>query len=274
VAWILATISVVEGLMIILGLDFETSGLPDKGEVAVAEVGLSLYDTDIKKIISSRGFLVDTGETVWQPGASAVNYLNAELCHEKGVASEIALNRILSHILQADVCVTHNGTRFDRPILDTWVEKHQASLPVRPWIDTYTDLPCRPQSLASLGGHHSFATLWPHSAEGDVHLMLRVLALYDFDTALKHATAPKLVLKALSEYSQKEIVRNQFFWAHYTAEVFTFWRKDILASDLEKEKAAALEQGYGLSIISGLTPVVSILGPEATLKASKGAVGK
>src|ERR1700738_3362936 len=163
--------------MILLGLDFESTSL-DIQTLCVAEVGLCLWDTEIGDggPVSVRGFLVDTGDVIWEEGAMKANGLSAELCKKYGVSSVVALKAVLTAVDKADIVVAHCGENFDRKVLAQWASRHELTVPEKLWIDTSTDLAVDAHSssrLTYMAADHGILNQMGHRAVFDVVTMMQ-----------------------------------------------------------------------------------------------------
>jgi DNA polymerase-3 subunit epsilon len=232
--------------MLLCGLDFETTGLDTKLS-HVVEVGLVLWDTDIRKPVKTAGFLVDPGQARWEPGAGAANGLTPELCNKYGMADNPALRQVLNHVGVSDAVVAHNGNLFDFPLLEFWAERHGLPIPegkVR--IDTMTDVENYPpksgRKLSHLAADHGFLNPFPHRAMFDVLTTLTILDRYDINRVVEVAKSPTLLVEALVSFEKKDLAKQQGFYADYEGGRFRRWAKSVKELHLAAEREACREK--------------------------------
>lgn len=248
--------------MLILGLDFETTGL-NIPSIGVTEIGMVLWDTGLNAPIKLFGTLVDPGTyAVWEPGVEKINNLTPEICSKFGMEDEKACKYVLSWYSSADVACAHNGGAFDRPLLETWAERYgldpQKS---KLWIDTRADIeiPARASHrLVYMAADHGFLNPFPHRAMFDVMTMLTVLTakdlkkappMYDLDTVLDVAKSPLRVVKALVSFDQKELAKARGYHPIYENGKFMRWELEVKECNLEKEREAARLAGFEIEVI-------------------------
>src|SRR5208282_1970744 len=235
--------------MLILGKDYETTGL-DPDVHSVTEVGMVLWDTDLRAPIKIMGFLVDPGpNAVWDPVVLQINpSITPELCAKYGYQSERALKQILSWYQPADVACAHNGTRFDRLFFNAWCQRHGYDPePNKLWIDTNTDIELpfpekMSRKLSYMAADHSFLNPFPHRAVFDVMTMFRILDQYDLDRVLYLAKQPNVNLQALVSYDDKDLAKARGYrWQEDPSNPGgkKIWMQTIKECFLEEEKTNA-----------------------------------
>src|SRR5271154_2424928 len=205
--------------MLILGLDFETTGL-NIPTIGVTEVGLVVWDTNLRAPIKLFGTLVDPGPTaIWEPGVEKINNLTPTICSNYGMADEKALKQVLSWYGSADVACAHNGTVFDRPVLNTWAAKYGLdSQPSKIWIDTKTDIEISPRDstrLVYMAADNGFLNPFPHRAMFDVMTMLKILDKQNIDQVMEMAASPTVTVKSLQPFDANNLARNRGFPPEY-----------------------------------------------------------
>jgi DNA polymerase III subunit epsilon len=225
--------------MLLLGLDFETTGL-DTTKSSVVEVGMALWDTDLHAPVKLAGFLVDPGPVVWEPGAAAKNGLSPELCAKYGMVDETALRQVLSHLKLADAVVAHNGNNFDFPLLESWAKRYGLEVPNKLRIDTDSDCERPPKMsnrLTYWAADHGFLNPFPHRAMFDVMTMLRILDTdYDINVVAEIAKSPTLLVEALVSFAQKDLAKQVGFHAEYEGTKFRRWSLAVKECFLDKKR--------------------------------------
>jgi DNA polymerase-3 subunit epsilon len=149
----------------------------------------------------------------------------------------------------AAAVVAHNGTGFDKPMLQAHIDRCGVIPPEIPWIDTAMDVPYPPQittrKLVHLAAEHGFLNPFAHRAQFDVLTMLTILQRYDIATVLDTARQPNITVIAQVSFDEREKAKSRGYrWDKVT----TSWRKTIKLNQLDAERAQA-----GFEIIT-ITP--------------------
>lgn len=242
--------------MRLLGIDFETTGL-EIGKVSVVEVGMALWDTNIRVAVKVAGYLVDPGPgAFWEPGACDTNGLSPEICTEYGVLETTGLKQVLSWMNVADVMVAHNGNKFDKPILIDWAKKHNMPFDhEKPWIDTKTDLNTPQHNstrLFYMGADHGFLNPFPHRALFDVMSMMKVLDCYDIHKVLEYSNTPTILVKAIVSFHNNQLARARGYHAEYENGKFVMWNMPIKENMLEQEREGCRIAGFDIEVVKVL----------------------
>lgn len=186
--------------MLILGLDFETTGLL-VNEDRIIEVGAALWDTDRQAPIVLMSHFIDQSMDISKEitEITGIELIDLETW---GHLPGVGLGMLLDLMKEADAVVAHNGTTFDRPLLEAEVERNHlvTQLPKLPWIDTSVDVPyperVKTRKLTHLAAEHGFVNPFAHRALSDVLTMLKVLSHYDINSVLKTSQEPSIKLVA------------------------------------------------------------------------------
>jgi len=242
--------------MIILGKDYETTGLDPKVS-SVTEVGMILWDTDTSSPIKVLGFLVDPGpEAVWDPLAIKKTLITPQLCSKYGYQNERALKQVLSWYQDADVICAHNGNRFDKPLFLAWCSKFGFTPPDKSWIDTNTDIELdelehsKSRKLPYMAADHGFLNPFPHRAVFDVMTMLRILSGYDLERVLFLARQPNIQIQAIVSYEDKDLAKARGYrWEPdpRNPNGKNIWTQSIKECFLEKERK---EAGFPIGVVT------------------------
>lgn len=203
--------------MLLLGLDFETTGL-DFAKDRIIEVGAVLWDT-------TRGVPVRMlSELVSHPDSDECPEVSEEITRITGITQAdldqfsvpwMEARRALNGMaLAADAVVAHNGTGFDQPMLCAHLDRLEHSQAPHleiwrgPWIDTCTDVDYPPaittRKLTHLAAEHGFLNPFPHRAVSDVLTMLKVLSHYDIGPVLESSRQPSFTVRAMVSYDDRE----------------------------------------------------------------------
>jgi DNA polymerase-3 subunit epsilon len=242
--------------VLILGGDFETSGLsPEKN--AITEVGMVLWDTDLRSPIRVIGYLVDPwAGCEWDPITVAINGITPELCSKFGYPDERALKQFLLWYQMSDYACFHNGTRFDRPFFNAWCARYGYDPDLKKvWIDTNTDIELgelehkMSRKLTYMAADHQFLNPFPHRAVFDVMTMLKVLEDYDLDRVIYLAKQPSIAIQAMVSYDDRELAKARGYrWCEdpRNPNGKKIWMQTIKECFLEKEIA---EAGFPVTLV-------------------------
>jgi DNA polymerase III epsilon subunit-like protein len=218
----------------LLGLDFETTGLDTK-TIDIIEIGAVLFEEERKVPVKIMNWLIK-GPTVPAEITALTGIHQADLDYA-GVPFEMARNGLLEMMGVADFVVAHNGTNFDRPIAERLI----APLNDMPkWIDTSVDVPYPAQittrKLTHLAAEHDFLNPFAHRAVFDVLTMLRVLSKYDIEEVKRISQIPNVTLFAMVSYQDRELAKSAGYrWEGETKS----WKKTVKLDQVEAERAKA-----------------------------------
>lgn len=242
--------------MRLLGLDFETTGLAI-GKIGITEVGLVLWDTDMRAPVKLAGFMVDPGpDAIWEPGTEKINGITPAFCSKYGIEDEKAARQTLYWYQNCDAAVAHNGLGFDRPMLKWWADKYGLDWqPNKLWIDTKADLEIPSQNsskLVYMAADHQFLNPFPHRAVFDVMTMMKILDHYDLDKVLEVSKSASLLIKAIVDFENKEKAKTRGFHPLYEEGKFIMWKRIVKECNLDKERAACKETGFDIEVVGKL----------------------
>lgn len=199
--------------MIILSLDFETTGL-NTVEDRVIEVGAVLYSTSQKKCLDNQGMLVKADKSVSAEITSITGITQAAV-NRFGYDQETVLDTILEMFADAEAIIGYNVRRFDRAVLAEWVKRENRELPNKLWIDLYQDLPWQVPvgKLSHVAADHGILNLFPHSALADCQTVLAIADEYDIDLLAQRAQSPIVVLRSHQGRDENDLVKKlKFRW--------------------------------------------------------------
>jgi DNA polymerase III alpha subunit (gram-positive type) len=230
--------------MKILGIDLETTGL-DTNTCAITEVGMVLWDTDLRTPVKLISYLVQVPkEVIWSEQVLKSSVITPELCSREGYPEEKAVRQFLAWYEQVDTICTHNGTRFDLPVLTSWTKKLGYDLEKKTHIDTLIDLRIpshQSKKLSYMALDHGIVNNFAHRAVFDVMTMLRVLDLHPLEDVLRMARSPMLTIEAIVSYENRELAKTGgFYWKSENKK----WLKDIKECELEEEQQEAIKLGF------------------------------
>ncbi len=196
--------------MLILGIDLEGinedlifSGVNLKVD-RVIEIGAVLWETRLNCPIKFFSELIDEKDRLrLSEEVIDITGIDEELLRDyalRGDEIKLALERLAIIMKKADYLMAHNGSNYDRPMLESMFERYNVHMPKKIWIDTQEDIeyPKRitHKSMAALEHAHGFINPFPHRAVTDVLAMLKVASNYDYDRMAKLANAPRIKIVA------------------------------------------------------------------------------
>lgn len=225
--------------MIILGLDFETTGL-DFLTDRITEIGAVLWDTDTGKPLRLFNTLVNHDDApVITPEIERLTGITQAMIDQFGVPVDVAVRGLLILMKSADAVVAHNGTGFDRPMLEAQIKRLDWTWQEPQWIDTATDVPYPPhittRKLVHLAAEHGFLNPFAHRAQFDVLTMLTILQRYNIAEVIDIARQPNITLEAQVSYDDRDKAKSRGYRWHSESRT---WRKTIKEGQIEAERAA------------------------------------
>jgi len=192
--------------MLILGLDFETTG-KNVNRDNIVEIGAVLWDTVRNSPVQIYSEML-WYEEIWN-GATAtpetieqITKISSEDLIKYGISPKDGLSKLKQIMSTTDLAaaVAHNGNEFDKPLLLANAKRWDIELPEISWIDTMTDIPYEPhiqtRKLTHLASDHGFVNPFAHRAIFDVLTMLKVLQNYDIEWLIKLSKEPSVTLIA------------------------------------------------------------------------------
>lgn len=201
------------------------------------EWGAVLWDTDSNTPVKMMNKLVYQGKPI-SPEASQYTGITNEMVAAHGESLKAVLEELISLVDQADYIVAQNGLMFDRPLLKQELISCGMKPPHQMWLDTTCDVPypanCRNTNLNYLAAFHLILNCFPHRAVTDVLTMFAVMMKYDLSEIIKNASEPTLVVRALTNFDQKELAKKaSFYWEPKEK----MWLKSVRKSKYEELKS-------------------------------------
>jgi DNA polymerase-3 subunit epsilon len=223
--------------MLLTAIDLETTGL-DPETLHVTEIAVFHFDTRRKRVVESGTTLVRLPAGAEYPAElQAMSNLDPELLHEHGNELRPALERVFGMMAVSQAAVAHNATHFERKVLEAQARRLGISFPLTPWIDTACDVKWRDgiagKRLGHLAADHGFLNPFPHEAGPDVLTMLKILSQYDIEEVLRNATAPKVTVRAMVGYDDREKAKAAGFYFERESKR---WLRTMRVDQLEAER--------------------------------------
>lgn len=223
--------------MIILSLDFETTGL-DRNADRVTEVGAVLYSTNHQQTLMSKAYLVDNEVSITKE-ITALTGISKNMIDKFGLHSKTALADLLYMVSECEAIVGQNILDFDMPFLENWCSRESETLPPRLVIDTKLDLPgVESKHLGYMAADEGFVNPFPHRALSDCLTVLKLISLHDgkrkpttFEDILARARSSRLTIAAnVTKANNDQARKRGFRWSPER----TVWHKTIREIDLDR----------------------------------------
>ena len=235
--------------MILLGTDFETTGL-EMDKHAIIEVGMIMYDTKRQTPTKLMGYFVNPGPGIeWDPEAVAKHGITQDLVEEQGYQSERGLKQYLAWYEQADYICAHNGAVFDRRMLNAWIKRCGLEYTAtKHWIDTNHDIEIpagNSRRLVYMAADHGFLNPFPHRAVFDVMTMFKIAADYDWEKTLEISKSTTNIYMADIPFERgdktplKDAAKEYGFRANYENGKFKRWELNVKECFAERTFAGA-----------------------------------
>src|SRR4029077_8510330 len=216
----------------------------DKVKDRPIEAAVALWTTKYNRGLDARAFLVQSDGVPVSEEITEITGINQSMVDHFGYTPEEGFDEATYFVERAEAVVTHNGKRFDVPMMDQWGKRVKKLFPEKLVIDTFTDLPMRGQELitmcAKMGIYYD-----PHEAGADVNAMLRLMSKFPFDVVLLRAKSPTVVVQSLQHRSENaKAKKHKFRW---NPERKIWWKavKEVDLNDL----AGAINNEFGLQVI-------------------------
>jgi DNA polymerase III epsilon subunit-like protein len=225
--------------MILLSLDFETTGL-DKVQDRVIEVGAVLWNTDQHRILEAADFLVKSDVPITSE-ITKLTGITPAVVNRFGFESHEALSNILAIAQSADAFLGQNIARFDKPILDNWIQRERmltGYADQKLVIDTLFDIPgVEGRKLQYMLADHMRLNPFPHSAITDALSCIILIEEHtaedgNIDPIVERAKSPFVILQShqpRGDEANKQARERKFRWNPD----FKIWWRVVKEQDIE-----------------------------------------
>jgi DNA polymerase-3 subunit epsilon len=234
--------------MLILGVDFETTGLLPQ-EDRIIEVGAVLYDWDTETPLRLVSRLVKCDRPLPDEIVKLTGITDGMLS-AYGQPETVVLDSLLSLMGESDYVMSHNGSEFDKLFLDAFMARLRPGTTtyVRPWLDTRCDIvfpeSITTQNLRFLAAEHGFLNPFAHRAVFDVLTMLKVARQYPIENIVARSKEPTVYVQAVVSFDDKEKAKAR---GYYWCGPKKIWWRSMKQSDYVVEKDAC---GFSTAILS------------------------
>lgn len=189
--------------MLILGIDVETTGLDTQND-RVIELGMVLWDTERGgEVLLYNQYVYYADYPKLEQVITDITGITEDDIKRWGILPENAFRRFTTLAQDAEAIVAHNGTNFDRPMLEAEFKRQDMKFPAVPWIDTSVDVPypahIKTRKLVHLAAEHGILNTNAHRAYSDVLTMLQLLSKYDIKEVLALSQEENVELEAVTQ---------------------------------------------------------------------------
>ncbi|VVB52902.1 DNA polymerase III PolC-type [uncultured archaeon] len=217
--------------MIYCSIDFETTGthlINDRG----IESATVLFSTAHNRMLDVQSMLIKTDKPVTAEITGITGIIKAML-DRFGYENRDVLESIIATIEQSEAVIGYNSRRFDYHILDQWAKREGMTLPVRPWIDFFYDMPWQVPTgkLTHVMADHGFLNYFPHAALADALGVVLLSTKYSPELMLARSQSPVVVLRSQADRSQNDLVKKAKFRWNPGAKI---WWKPVKAQDVQE----------------------------------------
>lgn len=220
--------------MLVLGLDFETTGL-DRKEDRITEVGAVLWDTELNAPVRLYNELLACDKEL-TPEITRLTGITNQMLKRFGQHPDFVLGHLTAMISQADFVIAHNAP-FDRAFYEAALERagYAADQSVI-WADSAVDVNypehIETRKLVFLAAEHGFLNPFAHRAVTDVLTMLQVCSRYDWKEIFESAKLPNVTIWAKTTFQEKDIAKAAGYrWNGETKQ----WLKNVKANQVQME---------------------------------------
>ena len=231
--------------MRVLAIDFEaTDKIPETARII--EVGAVLYDTAARvplEVFNSFVRHPDLPAGYVSPTGIQVEWLNE---FGKSLPEVFGQVQHLYATGSPECIVAHNGLSYDKPLAMAELKRFNIvghCFESCVWADTRRHVPFKEsvgsKSLTNIAAEHLILNYFPHRALFDSMTMLKVLDHYVMQDVLANAKIPRITVRALTGYDDRQKAKDaKFIWDG------TKWIKEIAEDKLEEETMLADEKGF------------------------------
>jgi DNA polymerase III subunit epsilon len=226
--------------MLVLGLDFETTGL-DITKARIIEIGAVLWDTDLKmplEILSVFVYAPDYSSEEIKKSGDESHGIPLSVLEKRSLNPDTAFNQLNFLIKEAQYVVGHNIREYDFPLYREDARRVGVDCPDPALIDTTCDVPypakIKGRSLTLLAAEHGFINPFPHRAVTDVLTMMKIFSVYDLSQIEHIANSPTLVIRAKVSYDDREKAKARGYRWDKKKEIWTKPIKDFQLAEEQK----------------------------------------
>lgn len=223
--------------MIVVGLDFETTGLHPSDRVRVVEIAAHLYDIANGKSLAILNTFVhySDGHTIPQ-AMTDIHGISQEMYETYGMQDVAVWKQFMKMAKVAEAVMAHNAA-FEHKFLKASFTRAGLMLPKIKWVDTCTDLPfpanIKSRKLEHLAAAHKVRLVNAHRALPDVNAMLAIAQQYDVEKIRQLSADPNVKVQALVTKLEKDKAKCRGFRWDPDRKI---WWRNMKQAELDKCK--------------------------------------
>lgn len=191
--------------MLILGLDYETCGTPEKPPFLPTELGMVLVDYPSYRVIRTQTYVINPGVEVGQFFLDLTHLTQEQI--KNGISRQAAAEGLYMMLSEAQAVLCWNGVGFDDLLAQQELSQFIGpDIPWPPWLDlklegNYDSRLNLTHCAADLG----YLNPQSHSALGDVLTLFEVARRtnFDMDLAMQNIKYPYCEILAQVSYDTR-----------------------------------------------------------------------
>lgn len=234
--------------MKILSLDFESTWQTpvDPKHLRIREVGAVLFDWPSQRPLRIYSELIYEPDQPPSPKELVdLTGITDEMAKEYGISLGDSLAELFKLISKCDYVLAHNGNIFDKILLECEAARLNLMVPVKPWLDTKTDVlypaNIKSRKLVHLCAEMGFVNPFAHRAVFDCLSTLEVLKRFDINEVI--ALSKEKTVRIIAEVSYKDKDQAKGLGYYWNGEE-KYWFKEVKERFVESEKAQATFNVY------------------------------
>jgi DNA polymerase III epsilon subunit-like protein len=219
--------------MIYCSLDFETTGVNIVSDRPI-EYGGVLYSTGQKKCLDNLGMLIKTDVPI-TPEITRITGITKPALDRFGYEGAEVIPLVLEMISNSDAVIGYNCRRFDYYILTEWAKRESLTVPKKPWIDLFYDMPWQVPTgkLSHVAADHGILNLFPHSALADSQTVLAIAAKYGEKLLLERSQSPIVIIRSHQSRADNNVVKQAPYKFRWNGDKKIWW-KPVKQQDVDE----------------------------------------
>lgn len=204
--------------MRVMVFDLETTGLIEEQDAVVTEMSYIIYDTDLKRDIKAKSFLVNVPGVEVPKRVTELTGVTTEMIRKYGYNPRFLCEDFMEQVeFCGGIVMARNGEHFDVPMMERMFIKEGIVFQKPICIDDYLDLDypehMKGRTLTHLAADHGILNMRPHSGLSDVMSLIAIMERggYSWNELLVSAKTPVMEVEALVSFENKDLAKDQKF---------------------------------------------------------------